>query len=114
MRKSSSMGTGRAFRRACGGVRPTTLVVLTSLVAGLITLGPPSAVAAAPKAARDLPALPSPPAPRSLPEEPAGSSDLASIPPTRADQVKPRPPQDFDPAKATPLDAETTPTKRVY
>ncbi|MGH9154047.1 MAG: hypothetical protein ACRD03_17050, partial [Acidimicrobiales bacterium] len=80
--------------------------------------GPAAAEPKAPVSVRDLPGIASPPAPKVTPPVP-------ERPIERLDQVAPHPselaelnrrdkPSAFDPARSTPIDSETTPTRRVW
>jgi len=67
------------------------------------------------KPVRDLPALRSEPVPKTKPETPVG--DFRDPPPHPAELGERRPvPKGaaFDPARSTPLDDQTTPTRRLY
>lgn len=95
------------------------LVVAVSLLAPAVT--EPSPAAAAPRAvlkSKDLPALPSKAAPRTKPAVPdQGIDDLTDVAPHPSElgALNRRSKASvFDPARSTPLDAETTPSRRVY
>ncbi|MGI8685143.1 MAG: DNRLRE domain-containing protein [Acidimicrobiales bacterium] len=68
--------------------------------------------------ARDLPALPSAPVVRAKPPIPAQTldslADVAPHPSELAALNRRSKPSAFDPARSTPVDADTTPTRRVY
>lgn len=72
---------------------------------------------AKPKAAKDVPGLASPPPAKPQPQPVATGDDPANIPPhpSQLNSRRPAPkPSAFDPARSTPIDAESTATKRVW
>ena len=101
-----TMGRGR--RRA---VLVTVLAVMTLAGSQALVAGP-----AAAEPARELPAPASEPAP----QEPAriATGDFANPPPNPTDvaarMAEAEPAAAFDPATATAIEAETTPTEKVY
>ena len=94
----------------------TVVVAVTAMVvADLVAVPSTPAVAAPPKAkqSKDLAAISSEPAPTPRLDVPPG--DAANPPPHPSDLERQRPaPDSFDPARSTVVDAETTPTKKVY
>jgi len=73
----------------------------------------PSAVAATPKTAHDVPVLKSDPAPKITPERLPGDFSNAPPNPAQGSGGPPAKPSAYDPARSTPIDAETTPTNKV-
>lgn len=96
----------------------TTLAVTLSLLATPAIAAPDVAEAPAILKAGELPALPSAPAAKVKPVIPDQSLDgLAEVAPlpSELDALNRRTkPSAFDPARSTPVDADTTPTQRVY
>ena len=109
-----AQGTVRRGRR----VSATALCAVVALVVGeLVVVAPTAPAAPAAKAARDLPGLSSPAVPKPALDIPATGTDVANIPPnpTQLATVRPKAkPSAFDPARSKVLDAETTPTKKVF
>src|SRR4051812_21828060 len=96
------------------GVRARLRMVIGALLALLLLVGDLVAIAPAAKAttqkATDLPPLRSTPAPRLSPQVPTG--DFSNPPP---ESGRPESHQShFDPTRSTGVDADTTPTKRVF
>ncbi|CAN5813840.1 hypothetical protein BH23ACT12_BH23ACT12_02690 [soil metagenome] len=95
------------------------LATLLSPPVGALAAQPEKAPGGAPKPARDLPAIKSEPPPPPKREIPKG--DFSNPPPhpsqkdvvQKARQREQRPPS-FDPAKSTPIESETTPSKRNW
>lgn len=97
----------------------SSLAVATcvAIVATNGAVAPSARAAPAPKAARDLPGLSSPPVPTAKADIPATGADVANIPPNPSQLATVRPrakPSAFDPARSTLVDAETTPTQKVF
>jgi hypothetical protein len=113
-----STGTGRPRSAATSA----SLLTVASLLLGAMVLTVPAperaqAQTQTAKAARELPGLPSPAVTRRGPEVPVNGTDPSDIPPhpsQLADRVPPPRASAFDPARSKPVDAETTPTRRVW
>jgi RHS repeat-associated protein len=96
------------------------LVIVVSL--GLLgaeagVVAPAQAAPANPQSARDLPGLSSPPLAKAKPDVPATGADVANIPPNPSQLATVRPrakPSAFDPARSTVVEAETSPTQKVF
>lgn len=94
--------------------RRASIVVVVLATAALAQAPVPAPAHAAPvPSARDLPALPTQPVPTSRPAAPTGDFTNPPDPNSPPSRSTARP-SDFDPARSTPIDAETTPTRRLY
>lgn len=95
----------------------TLCVAVLSLDLGVARAAQAQAAPPKAKAAKDLAGLDSPRPNKAPPEKVVTGDDPANIPPHPSQLNSRRPtakPSAFDPARSTPIDAESTPTKRVW
>ena len=98
-----------------GGARRGFVIAVLAVItvaSSQALVAPPAAEAATAKPSKPVPALRSEPAPETKPVLPIG--DFRNVPVEGVPMPAGPPQAPFDPATATIVDVETTPTKRVY
>jgi RHS repeat-associated protein len=109
-RRSRHQGGGHGW--TLPGARGASVVLAAALLSQATLVVRPAAAQSKPGPPKPVPGLVSPPSPKARPE--AVNGNFANPPDPSQPPPPPEPHPSFDPARSTPLDAETTPTAKVY